>query len=436
MRAATWGIALAALLWGAQPVAAQDTPMTLSLQSAALFALEESPKVDIAGEQQIQAGEAVNEAESIYYPQIEVSAGIGKTYNRPGVYDIDENSREPNFTNGADMRFALRQMIYDGPGLAEIERRKQAYTATEISSTVTQQNILNDTIKAYLDIYRYQSDMRNAADFLDALSGHTDRLSKAVEAGAESEAKLKYATARLDLARTKLANAQASYNEAVQRMQVLTGPLPAFVVQRPGELDLSAYDLHFLQTMAKIENPELQLAQADIETGALDVKRQKREYLPKVNFVLEDYREQNFGATREEDGRAMVRMTYNVFDGFGREASARRLESRVRELEYQKQDLWRETKTRLATLYNEIYADLDKIRIKESEVASYTALQEINAQALDQGDLDIFEVIDNEERLNTARSELNKLDVDIYAKSYDIMREIGALKKKRFCESC
>lgn len=418
------------------PAATAEDPMDLSLQSAVFFALEESMRIGVSEEQAVQAEHAIDEARSSYFPQVEVSSEIGAEYNDPGVYKAGAGADGGNITSAGGLRFSMRQMIFDGPAIAEVDRRKKVAEAADVMTVVTSQQVISDAVKIYLDIYKFQNEYTTARNLVKSLDYYVNRLKQAVGAGAESEAKYKYAKARLDLAMSRSTSAAASVNESVHKLQRYTGPLPEFSAMRPVELDLLEYDIEFLEAMAVTQNPELLLADFNIEASKLDVKRQNREYLPKVNFVMEGRHDQNFGEVREREGRAMVQIKYDIFKGGAREASKKRLLSRVKEMEYEKEDMLREIKTDLSTAYSEILSDKEKAALKQKEVLSYIDLQKINQEALDQGDLDIFEVIENEERLGNAQSELNQLDVNLYKKSYELLQHIGALKKQRFCESC
>lgn len=436
LHCALLGVATITLLHGAFAYAQEEEAMPLSLQSAVMFALQESPKIGISEEQTVQAGEAINEAKSVYYPKVDVSTEIGKEYSDPGIYGPLATTDDPNLTTAANARLSLRQIIFDGAVFTEVDRREQALQSAHASSLITQQQIASDTIKNYLDIYKYQNDYANAQNLIKSLEFYVNRLKQAVDAGAESEAKFKFAQARLDLAKNRINTANSALNESTHKLQLLTGPLPAFLTVKPEELNLTSYELDFFHELAVSDNPELLLAESDIKTGKLDVKRQHKEFLPKLNLVADASQEQHFGELREREARAMIQLKYDIFDGFARESTEARLKSRVRELEYEKEDTLREVKSELSTLYSEILADQEKAKLKQKEIVSYISLQKINLEALDQGDMDIFEVIENEERLNTAQSELNQLTVNTFIRSYQILRFIGAMKKQRFCESC
>lgn len=65
---------------------AEESGFELSLQSTILFALHNNPEINIALEQEKQAGFSTQEAEAILYPQIDATLKAGEEYNAPANF--------------------------------------------------------------------------------------------------------------------------------------------------------------------------------------------------------------------------------------------------------------------------------------------------------------------------------------------------------------
>jgi hypothetical protein len=63
-------------------------------------------------------------------------------------------------------------------------------------------------------------------------------------------------------------------------------------------------------------------------------------------------------------------------------------------------------------------------------------LRNISRKSLEIGEVDLFQSIENEENIHDALSQMHQSQSDIYKKSYNLLKLIGALKKQKFCESC
>lgn len=420
------------------PAHAQEEPMKLSMQSALLFALKESPRLAQMQERRTQAKFASDEADSVYMPQISARAEVGAEYNDPGIYDRGRllTTSDGNTTAAVLVNLSLRQMIYDAVNAAESEKRTQLMTSAERSLRVEERDVLSRTIRSYLEVYRLERDVENNHVFLDSMTHLVERLRKAYEAGAESKAKMKYADARLTLAQSRYTMSQSTLNDARNKLQQYTGVLPAFTTALPSELDLTRNELDYYQKLSLERNQELKLNHSNILAGKHEVEKARGAYMPKVNFVLEGEHDNNINQLRQRNARAMFQVQYDVFNGNATDASVNRANSKLREMEFERKEILDQIRTEVAQVYNEILSARQTIELKKKEAQAYRATREVNMQALGKGDLDTFEVIENEERLQTANQDINRLESQLYASSYDLLRQIGTLEKARFCESC
>lgn len=419
--------------------AVEDDPViSLSMQTAVLFALDENPRVEQSKEQKNQATFSADEARSVYYPQVSFSGEFGREYNDPGLYspNVEDGRKESNVTSASQTNLSLRQMILDVPARQEVLRREQLASSAGLSVVLEEEDIVSKTIEAYLDVFRLQKNVENNQVFLESMTALTERLRVAFEAGAESRSKMKYAQARLALAQARHASSKTELAEAIKDLEKYTGPLPDFVASLPPELDLTQKDVDYYYTLALAQNTDIALNDSDRVAGERDIVKARGGYFPKVNLLVEGQQDTNYGELTQKQGRAVVQMQFDLFKGFAGKAATQRAESRVREIDYAKEEILDNIRTSLAQAFADIISSRETIDLKVSEAGSYEALRDVNLQALGKGDIEIFDVIENEERLQSANQELVRLKTDLYRRSYQLLRIIGALGKARFCQTC
>lgn len=426
------------LMVPARSYAASDA-YYISLQSVLLFSLHESSKTKIAAEKEAQAGYSVDEAKAAYYPDIQVLAEVGREYNSPASFEEQpESGAQSNTNNSLDVNLTLRQMLFDRTKTTEILRREQLLNSKSIESGLVEQDLIEDSLNAYIDVLSAQKNAYLSHEMLEAIELFVDKIRHAYDAGAESQAKYDYAFARLSLAESKASSALSAYQDATSRLESLTGPLPDFLAIEPEELAISDYDLSFYTKLAAQKNSEVQLADSNISATKVDFEKQKAAYLPKVNFLLEAGQSYDKGGEigSDRDASAMVQMQYDLFKGFSRRAAKNRVASKIRELEYSKDDLLKDVNKDVKISFNEIKSLKQNIALKKQEVLSYLSLRNISRKSLEIGEVDLFQSIENEENIHDALSQMHQSQSDIYKKSYNLLKLIGALKKQKFCESC
>jgi len=411
----------------------------ISLQSALLFSLHESTKIKIAGEKEEQALHSVDEAKAKYYPDIQFLVEAGREYNNPATSDDAVTSGEKsNANNSVDINLTLRQMLFDRTKTSEVLRVQQLKHSKNIESSIIEQDVIMDTLKAYINVLDGQKNASAAAEMLVSIKGFADKIGVAYKAGSESKAKYDYVSARLALAGSKYNIAVSSYQNSMSSLEALTGRLPEFLAIEPDELSVQDYDLSVYKHLATKKNSELELIESNIHATKIDYDKQRATYLPKINLVLEAGQSFDKGGKvgRVREASTMVQFQYDVFKGFGRRAAKKRISSKLRELEYEKEDLIKDIIKKVKVNYNEIEAIKGTIFSKEKEVDSYLSLRQISQQSSKEGEVDLFQSIENEEQLYDALSQIYKFQSNAYIKSYKLLKLIGSLKSKKFCESC
>jgi len=418
-------------------MAKQQSQYELSLQSSLLFALYESYEIKTATSREDQARFAVEEAEAAYYPDIQVAVEVGPEYNDPAVFENSANSGG-KINPSLDLALTLRQMIYDPGVVKDVMRQQQLQSSSLIEKDIVFEDVIEETITAYVDVWLYQNSVVAAAQGLLEIQNIHDLAKMAFESGGESRMVYDFVRARLALAESQYQTVLASYRDATNALTALTGPLPDFIAQQPEELKMRDYDVEFYKALAVKKNNELQLASSGIRTAEIDVEKQETEFLPKVNFVVEgNYGYDQGGETGAvTDGSAMFRMTYDIFKGGERKAKAKRLMSRVDELKFEKVDQERQLIKDVKSLYNDVMGLENSLSAKLNELESYFSVREIAEKAAEAGEINYMEIIENEENITSSFSEVYAMQADIYKQSYTMLKMIGALNKNKFCESC
>lgn len=421
-----------------QKAKASDIPF-ISLESAILFSLYESTKIKIAEERQNQAEYSIDEAKSEYYPDITLTVEGGVEYNDPAGFADPPADGSTSYTGvSSDINLSLRQMIFDKTKFMEVARRQQLVSTKSIESELIIEDVLENTITTYIDVLAAQKEAYLSGEMLVNLNELVEKIQFAYESGGLSKARFDFANARLALAESKYNASVSNYKDAVSRLEALIGPMPEYLVIEPDTLNVQEYDMNFYKHLAKKKNAELQLINSNITATKYDFRRQKATYLPKVDFVWEAGQGYNQGGDvgRARDSSAMFRLQYDIFKGGERQAAKERIKSKIRELEYEKEDLIKEITKNVKVSYNEIQGIKDTIQAKSREVDAYLSLREIAQRASAEGEVDLFQSIENEEDIYDSLNQIFKLEADSYKKSYSLLKLIGSLKKTKFCESC
>jgi len=413
----------------------QQDSVQLSLSSIVMFALDDNPDVEMAKLRVEQAIHNTGRAQAALYPRMDMTLQQGMEYNNPAA-----GKQKGGLINPSDkIALTFQQLIFDG-GVASntVKQRGVVSDGAKIDVDQNTKAVLNDTVKFYLNVLRYQSTLDDTALFIKRLSDIVGIINKTYEMGGGAKTNADYAQSRMASAESTLESVKSSLNDSISSLEFLTGPMPAFRAAMPDELDPERLPLDEYVKLAEDNNTEVKTAESDIKAMKYKLKADKASYMPTVNFIASGDKSYDDGgySGRDVNGKAVVQMTYNIFDGYDRRETVSRTESMIDELEYKRTKTLKDMKRQLKLSYNQLISLRNNISKTKAEIASSEALQNLNRQNFEQGTINLIELIEGEERLNAARGKLHQQETDVYMATYKLLIEVGLLKKAFFCSEC
>ena len=420
---------------------AQPQPPLLSLETTILFALNQNPSVKAEMEKIKQTHFGVREAQSAYYPQVNVTVKGGHEFDDPAGLPTGVSSSKKVMaeTNSMDANLVIRQVLFNGFATdEEVDRRKKLENSATHASLVAIEGILQNAVQYYVDIWHYQRAVTESEQFVAELEDIDKKINLMNAAGAESKAKKEYVDSRTAAAHSELSKAKASLADALSNLQSLTGTLPAFTAQRPLQYDPTVRKLESYYELASTDNERLQLNRSDHAATEHQLEAQKATFLPTVSLEVNGRHGYDVGGHvgNTWNSSAMVIDDYQLFDGLARNATKGRLESQIRETEYRQEQLQRDVEKDIRKSYNQILSAKQEMTSNMKEILSSESLQEMYKKQFELGEGDIITMIEGSERLHTAKQSSFKLEANFMIDSYTLLQKIGALRKERFCASC
>lgn len=413
---------------------AKDLPQ-ISLESSVLFALHSNPDLMISLEQEKQAGYAVDEARSAYYPQLSADAKTGREFNDPTATSGSDGGES---TNSWQLRLIASQLLYDGKQThEEVARRKSLVKSARVQNNISAEKVLNDTISSYVNVWRFQRAAAEGREFVRVVQDVRDKVQLLSLQGAESKAKIEYADSRLAAAHSEVNSSLSGLSTALGDLEALTGRLPPFLAVRPSQFDPTVRDIERYYTMAVGNNRSL-LNDADREAVEHQEKSQEGSFMPNLSLQAEGRRNSDVGGDVGETnfGSLMLVMNYKLFDGGARKAASQRLQSQVQEYKYRQDKINRDTHRGIQLAYNQLIAAKEDYANVQDEIISSEALQNLYQKQFAQGEGDVINLIEGQERLHAARLKSFKIEADLIIDGYGLLRQVGALRKEDFCASC
>lgn len=424
------------------PAAPAVKPAPLSLETAILFALDQNPAIQADMEKVKQAHFQIEGARADYYPQINFSLKGGHEYDDTGsaAYNaVATNGKVVANVSSADASLVISQILYNGFATdEEVYRQMDLEKSAGFGALITIENTLQEAVSNYIDVWRYQRDLKESEEFVASLEKIGEKINLMNDAGAESKAKKEYVDSRVAAAHTALHAVKASLTDALSNLENLTGPLPPFAAMRPLQLDPTVRPIENYYQIGETDNNHLLLNHSDHGAVEHQINEQDAAYQPNVTLQMSGDHgyDQGGHVGNTWHGSAMVVMNYKLFDGYSRDAAAGRLKSQKSETEFRQAQLERDLRKDIRKSYNLILATKQDLTSNMKEILSSENLQDLYQKQFELGEGDIIQMIEGYERLHAAKVTSHKLEASMVSESYALLQKVGAERKERFCASC
>ncbi|HBX2115626.1 TPA: TolC family protein [Klebsiella aerogenes] len=274
-----------------------------NLHSAMLMAVSWHPEIKRAISESERLKSMIDEVKSAYYPNVQMglNSGIAK----------DDYSDDNNKTN--QLNLSVEQMIYDFGSTSdrvELSQLNVANAGYEIEKEIN--DILYQTISAYLQIVRYHQLSAGAKERIDGFTKIKDLTKKRVALGASAESD--YSQANL-----RVAEALSNYNDYISQYKKWLATLDhllnkkisaSIIMEFPTEIE-ELYNNILRDNPVNTDSPAIRIARAKIDIAKKQIDVQKNEYYPTI--TLAPYYEHDLTEQSASNGSTKNRDRYGAF---------------------------------------------------------------------------------------------------------------------------
>ena len=305
----------------------------VDLQGAVQAALNTNPEIRQAVANKQATQEERVQAQGLWYPRVSVEGSAG-------LRQLQNPTRESLGIAGQTLQpvegsIVADQLLWNSGGrTAEIKRQASRTDAAATRIEERSEFVALNVSRAYIDYLLQQRLVAIAQDNATFHERLAADLREGVAKGSISIADQQQAEERLQAARTRITEAQEDLDTAAIQFQTLTG-VPIDGVTMPPDLSASMpATLQDAEELARINNPRVQEALADLNTSREEIKTAQSELGPRFNAEASArYGHDVDGFQgRTSDLSARVVMRWKIFDGFANTANVREQKARADEV--------------------------------------------------------------------------------------------------------
>lgn len=346
---------------GLMGLAVAGSALSATLQDAVQQSLSTNPEVLITTNERLAREQEVAQAKGGYLPTIDLSGGYGTEWSDNATTAV--NPGEDVWLARREAAIDLRQMVWDGLATkSEVDRQKARVNSQAYTVQGTSQNTALRTAQVYLELLRQQELLQLAKGNLAAHQRIYDQIKLRSDSGVGRKADLDQIQGRLALAESNVLASENNVREAEANYLRVVGAMPEDLVRPVSVADALPMTVEEAVAIGLEGHPTLKSAGADVGAALAQHEAAKSAYSPRIDIEVGRTWNNNWDGREgdDEDMTAMLRLRWNVFNGF--------------------KDVARRKQT--AHLINEAKAVMDNThrQVEESVRLSWTSYQTTKAQ--------------------------------------------------------
>lgn len=393
-----------------------------TLQEAIHEILQTNPEVRSVAYNRLGRDEEVRQARSGYLPTLNFTAGTG-------WQDVQEPLDDTLYPQQYNL--SLRQNVFAGLAtMNEVDRQKSRVRSAAYRLGGTSENIALRTTEVYLNVLRRQELLRLSEENLATHLRIADQIKMRSESGVASKADSDQVEGRLSLAQANVVATKTNLLDAQSNYLSVVGYLPKELQRPTPPTSLLPTSLEEAEQAALKQHPTLKSAEADLKARHQQYDVARAPYFPFIDIEVDQNWEEDFDSEGREDSLvAMIRLRYNLFNGFkdqARRAETAHLISEAREI---RNNTHRQVNESIRLSWMAYQAALQRIDYLKQRVASTAETAAAYTKQFNLGKRTLLDVLDTEAEVIDAKQSLVDAEFNGLYSQYRILNGLGMLAK-------
>jgi len=354
-----------------------------------------------------------------FFPSLDVNSDFGfQKYNSSSARTVNNEDRT---RTASDSKATLTQNLFDGMNrISDYYGSKARLTSAEYRLLDNVETVALDAVRAHVDVVRLRKLVTLAEENVSAHQEVLESIAERVAGGAGSLADEMQARGRVARAETTLITYKGDLNSAEAQYLRETGHEPGPLEAIEFHEDLAPKERTAYMDVVLKENPKVKVYQAEVVAKREDKGMTTSSMMPNVDVqVSSRYTDHLDGSnTFLRDDRAMLAMSWNLFNGTSDFQDIKAAQARVDQAKADLQDTLDELGREASTTWTDYLTAMGQVE-KHQEALQYSMeSRDMYLMQFNVGQRSLLDVLDaiNEVFSNSVQLEtaLSNRDFTIY----------------------
>ena len=404
-----------------------------SLKESVEKVLSTNPEVISQRSNQEAFKKYIDERKANYLPRIDIDGRIEKS-NSDKKYD---RQTPPSVVNGSEQEdgynfgIALNQMLYDGDLTpSQVREAKHNDLANKFRTENIIENVVYETISAYLGLVQYDETLALTADMI---STNEDNLQIAKEKESISGEVLETyeVDSKLNFVKEKYLEEKDLKSSRISTFKRYVGIEPSGNECRP-KMDLSKIpdNLQQLIELAVLRNNEIQEQIERIKAQREKIAQADSKFLPNLNLELKALTDNDLslnenGIENQVFGR--INLAWNLYNGGGDYAVSQQEALFLKEQKERLDAITNKVVESMKVNYQRFLKNQERIDVLKKYVVANENIVEVYKSEFESGTRTFVDILDAQTDLYEAKKSLVNREFELYRNYYDMLLSLSML---------
>jgi TolC family type I secretion outer membrane protein len=406
-----------------------------NLADALNAAYAHNPTLEAARAGTRATDEQYPQARARLLPQVSATATIGEQRIDE---DLSSRSAADIFRSkpGSYGVQATQSIFAGGRNIGAINQANANIDAAQASLRSTEQNVLLNTIAAYMDVRRDAEILSIRANNAQLLMRQVEEAQARFDVGEITKTDVAQAQARLAGARAQLAVARADLEASRANYAAIVGNPPG-QLEAPAPVSTLPSSLDMAVEQGLAANPDYLQAQSLVKAARAQITIDRASLLPQVSVTgrlsrnFDDYKPSGgFAPPDDQSASAIATLTIPLYQGGLARSRVAQSRDNLHRAEAQAEAARRQVNNDVSTAWNDLEAARQTIVSTREQVEANQLAFEGAEQERDVGLRTTIEVLNAQQELLDSRVAQAQAERNAYVAAHGLLQAVGALDPK------
>jgi adhesin transport system outer membrane protein len=401
----------------------------VTLEDSVRATLETNPEIGVVQANREAIDQELRQARALYLPSIDLRGAAGPEYTDSPT-TRNQRGDDTETLLRLESQITLSQLLFDGFATqSEIARQISRIDSAAFRVQEAAEFVALDAIEAHLEILRNQDLVELARENLAEHQRILGLVRELEGQGASSIADVRQSEARIAAAETSLATAIGNLRDAEALYISVVGMQPEVLEEPLVPVAAVPESRETAAAKAAVNSPTVLIANADIDVAKAELRGSRAGYYPRFDLELGAAANRNVDGVEGRDvaAQALLVLRYNLFRGGADIAREREAFARLSEARQALGQVQRDAEEEARIAYNALTTARARIESLRAAVEAQRATRDVYAQQFDLGQRSLLDLLDAENELFVARSNLTTAQYTEIFGVYRVLAVIGDL---------